>query len=58
MLDLARRYYPHLVQEFYANIEDKDDAVVHRFVTHLKGCCIELDCAILAHILGVMNHMV
>ena len=29
VLDLAGRYYPHLVREFYANIEDKDDIGVH-----------------------------
>ena len=55
MLDLVGRYYPRLVQEFYANIEDKDDAGVHRVVTHVKGCCIELDRDSLARILGVSN---
>ena len=38
VLDLAGRYYPRLVREFYANIEDKDDAGVHRIVTHVKEC--------------------
>ena len=55
MLDLAGRYYPRLVREFYANIEDKDDAGVHRVVTHVKGSCIELDRTSLARILGVSN---
>ena len=29
MLDFTGWYYPCLVGEFYANIEDKDDAGVH-----------------------------
>ena len=53
VLDLVGRYYPRLVQEFYANIEDKDDAGVHRVVTHVKGCRrIELDLAILGMYFG------
>ena len=55
VLDLAGRYYTSLVREFYANIEDKDDAGVHRVVTHVKGCRIELDRASLSRILSVNN---
>ena len=55
VLDLAGRYYPRLVREFYANIEDKEDAGIHRIITHVKGCRIELDRASLARILGVSD---
>ena len=52
---MAGWYYPRRVREFYANIEDKDDAGVHRVVAHVKGSRIELDRASLARILGVSN---
>ncbi|KAF3445791.1 hypothetical protein FNV43_RR10968 [Rhamnella rubrinervis] len=45
MLGFEGNYYPCLVREFYTNIENKEDVVVTRVVTSVKGCRIELDCA-------------
>ena len=42
VLDLAGRYYPRLVQEFYANIENKDNGGIDRVVSHVKGPVLSL----------------
>ena len=55
VLDLAGRYYPRLVREFYANIENKDIGGIDRVVSHVKGSRIELDRDSLSRILGVSN---
>ncbi|KAF3456018.1 hypothetical protein FNV43_RR00661 [Rhamnella rubrinervis] len=52
---LEGKFYPRLVREFYANIEDKEDSAVHRVVTYVKGCRIDLDRATIARILGVSD---
>ncbi|KAF3455939.1 hypothetical protein FNV43_RR00582 [Rhamnella rubrinervis] len=55
VLCLEGKFYPRLVREFYANIEDKEDTAVHRVVTYVKGCRIDLDRATITCILGVSD---
>ncbi|KAF3443168.1 hypothetical protein FNV43_RR12849 [Rhamnella rubrinervis] len=55
VLCLEGKFYPRLVREFYANIEDKEDTAVHRVMTYVKGCRIDLDRATIARILGVSD---
>ncbi|KAF3436653.1 hypothetical protein FNV43_RR19400 [Rhamnella rubrinervis] len=55
VLNFEGNYYPQLVREFYANIEDKDDVGVSGVVLFVKGCRIKLHRATLAHILGVLG---
>ncbi|KAF3445994.1 hypothetical protein FNV43_RR11172 [Rhamnella rubrinervis] len=55
VLNFEGNYYPRVVCEFYANIENKEDAGVSRVLSFVKRCRIELGCVILARILGVRN---
>lgn len=55
LLDVKGDYYPELVWQFYANMEDKDITGMDVIRTFVKGVRIELTSDFLAQILNVPN---
>ena len=55
IMKLPNLYYPQLVKEFYANMENKKDKNIMVIQTRVKGRDIYLDEAILTTLLDVPN---
>lgn len=54
-MDIMGDYYPELVWQFYANMEDKQITGIYFIRTFVKGVSIELTSDFLAHILTIPN---
>ena len=55
MITLRGDYYPDLVKEFYANMENKGDADYTSLTTTIRGHTIVVTSSSLANLLGLPN---